>query len=351
MVLELLRGEGIAARLVRPQGTLAGAALNLYETRIEVPAASAARAAELLAELEVLGSSEEMDRGEEPDDPRHPRPRLRIIAAGIGLLCPGGAHLYARQPWTTLVVALGFLLALALRATASAIDPLRVQFSFVLMLTVVASDLAGGLWALGPMNRGTRTNRSSQIVRGLALVGAAVAVAAGVTAVVDAPRRARARVLARFSVTCVPDAIEIANESDDTRVVDLEATVFPVPVPDTYHDIRLPLRSSRMSLEARSQTVVPFFILDSLRTACATGRAPRDVRGAADEPASLGGVFGIDRSATEAPITGCALWTHLTIEPSAALGLDGIDASGGCLPRWRESGWTAPVPLRQIGPR
>jgi len=350
MVLELLRGEGIAARLIRPQGTLAGAALNLYETRIEVPAASAARTAELLADLEVLGSSEEMDRGEDASDAPPPSPRRRIIGAGIGLLCPGGCHLYARRPWTTLVVALAFLGALLLRA-ASAADPLPAQFSFVLMLTVVASDLAGGLWALGSTNRGIPSSRPSQIVRGLVLVGAAIALAAGVTAVVDAPRRARARMLAPFSVTCVPGAIQIVNGSDDARALDLELTIFPFPVPEGYHDIRLPLSPSRVTLEAHARAEVPFSLLDSLRTACGGGAAMSGGSRSADEAASLARVFGIDRSEAVPLSTGCALWTRLEIEPITARGLEGIEASGGCLPRWGESGWTAPVPLRLVGRR
>jgi hypothetical protein len=342
MVLELLRGEGLAARLIRPQGILAGAALNLYETRIEVPASSAAHAAELLADLEVLGSSEEMDRGHDVAD--EPRPRLPIIAAGIGLLFPGGSHLYARRPWTTLVVALGFVIALALRAAAA--DPVMAQFSFVMMLAVVASDLTGGLWALGSTNGDQKTSRSSQIGRGLILVGTAIALAAGVTAVLDAPRRARVRMLARFSVTCTPDAIQIVNGSDEARFVNVRLTVFPIPVPRTYHDIALPVKPSRLALEAHARGETTYYLLDSLRTACAGGAPAR-----ADEPPSLPRLFGTDESATGRPITGCALWTQLEIEPSVALGFDGIEASGGCLPRWGEPGWMAPVPLREISRR
>jgi hypothetical protein len=62
-------------------------------------------------------------------------------------------------------------------------------------------------------------------------------------------------------------------------------------------------------------------------------------------------MFGIDETATEPAITGCALWMRLEIEPSIALGLDGVDASGGCLPRWGEPGWVARVPLREAGRR
>lgn len=351
MVLELLRGEGIAARLIRPQGILAGAALNLYETRIEVPAASAERTAELLADLEVLGSSEEMDRGHDESDAPHPRRRLPIIAAGIGLLCPGGCHLYARRPWTTLVVALAFLGALGLRAAASAADPLLAQFSFVMMSTVMASDLAGGLLALRSTNRGRTTSRPSQIARGLLLVAGAIILAASVTAVVDAPRRARARMLALFSVTCAPGSVQIVNGTDHTRFVNLTVTVFPIPLPRTYHDIRLPLTPSRMALEAHTRTEVPFYILDSLRTACAAGGAPAGGARRAEEPAPLARLFGTDETATGSRITGCALWTQLEIEPSVALDLDGVEASGGCVPRWSEPGWTAPVPLREIGRR
>lgn len=350
MVLELLRGEGIAARLIRPQGILAGAALNLYETRIEVPAASAARAAELLADLEVLGESEEMDRGLDASNAPHPRPRLPIIAVGIGLLCPGGCHLYARRPWTALVVALALLSALGLRAVAATTDPLLAQFSFVMMLAVVASDLAGGLGALGSTNRGVRASRPSQIVRGLLLVGAAIALAAGVTAVVDAPRRARARLLATFSVTCTPGAIQIVNGSDDTRFINLAVSVFPVPVPRTYHDISLPVKPSRMALEAHARAEVPLYLLDALRTACAAGTARSGSPRRTDESASLARVFGTNET-TESPVTGCALWTRLEIEPIVALGLDGMEASGGCLPRWGEPAWMAPVPLREVGRR
>jgi hypothetical protein len=225
------------------------------------------------------------------------------------------------------------------------------QFSFVMMLTVVASDLAGGLWALGSTNRGQQASRPSQIGRGLMLVGAAIALAAGVTAVLDAPRRARVRMLAHFSVTCTPGAIQIVNGSDETRFINLGVTVFPVPVPRTYHDIALPVKPSRMALEAHTRAEVTYYLLDSLRTACAGGAAPPVPPARADGPPSLPRVFGTDETATERPITGCALWMQLEIEPSVALGLDGIQASGGCLPHWGEPGWTAPVPLREISRR
>jgi hypothetical protein len=221
----------------------------------------------------------------------------------------------------------------------------------VMMLAVVASDLAGGLWALGSTNRDQKTSRPSQLGRGLILVGAAVALAAGVTAVLDAPRRARVRMLAHFSVTCTPGAIQIVNGSDQTRFIDLGVTVFPVPVPRAYHDIALPVKPSRMAIEAHTRAEATYYLLDSLRTACAGGAAWSGAPARSDAPPSLPRVFGADETATERPITGCALWTQLEIEPSIALGLDALEASGGCVPRWSEPGWTAPVPLREISRR
>src|SRR5262245_8565223 len=110
LLVGLLRSEGIAARLDRAPSALIGAAPHLFRIEVLVPEADAARAQELLADLEYVGAAEAADRGEATQrgegegETATPAPRRPVVGAGLAFLFPGGCHLYAGQVRTAIVV-------------------------------------------------------------------------------------------------------------------------------------------------------------------------------------------------------------------------------------------------------
>ena len=127
LLAETLRSDGIDARFHRVSSALIGVPTSMIEMTIDVPAPSEARARELLRDLEYVGASdtaaeagEAAGRVRRLPTPKPPRPAARAgrraapaarrcSRRGSRFFCPGGAHLYARRPWTALVVALGLV--------------------------------------------------------------------------------------------------------------------------------------------------------------------------------------------------------------------------------------------------
>src|SRR5204863_7277706 len=109
---------GIEARFHDVASTRIGMPPALIEMTVDVPAESEARAKELLADLEYAGAAEGLERDEDGAEAGPPLPARRypFLAAGFALILPGGAHVYARRPWTALVLAIGVVGSLAVMA-------------------------------------------------------------------------------------------------------------------------------------------------------------------------------------------------------------------------------------------
>src|SRR5262249_3145761 len=132
LMTELLQREGIGARFRRVSAALIGAGPQIFETRVDVPVETEARARELLADLAYLGGAaeteaeheadsgadskreagSEVEAGFRADADAEPEPegappviaKRRPLLAGIAFLVPGGGHFYARRPYAGLVL-------------------------------------------------------------------------------------------------------------------------------------------------------------------------------------------------------------------------------------------------------
>src|SRR4029079_8946635 len=119
LLAETLRGEGIDARFHRVSSALIGVPTSMIEMTVDVPLASEARARELLRDLEYLGAAERAAEASAPEaggraEEVRRYARRAVLAPGFALLLPaGGGHLYARRPWTALVIGLGAIACLA----------------------------------------------------------------------------------------------------------------------------------------------------------------------------------------------------------------------------------------------
>ena len=145
LLAETLRSDGIDARFHRVSSALIGVPTSMIEMTVDVPIESEARARELLRDLEYVGADaaakpavgEGEDGDAEPEGTRRPL-RNPVMAAGFAFFVPGGGHLNARRPWTTLVLAAGvvgwFAVAMATRSA--------VVFEFVvaILIATVACD-------------------------------------------------------------------------------------------------------------------------------------------------------------------------------------------------------------------
>jgi hypothetical protein len=253
LLAEMLRREGIDARFRSVSSTLIGMPASMIEMTVDVPVASEARAKELLADLEYTGAAEELDRQEAPADEggedvddgaedaadvadehaggatagasdaarRAPGVSRRrpIFAAGFAFFLPGGAHLYARRAWTALVVAAGVVACLATAITAH--SALRFEFAFAILIALVGCDAVAGVRAARAEARGEHRSRGRQVARGLAVLGAAIAVGGGARLATAAPQLIHSARLARYVVTCSDGAIVVENGGSDAREVEI----------------------------------------------------------------------------------------------------------------------------------
>jgi hypothetical protein len=225
MIAEVLVRDGIDARLIgTTNAALIGAAPHILRLRIEVPRPAAAAARDLIAGLLAAAptaldddddatdatdatdaaaaadaaaatdatsatSAEEptaaADPNETPEEEaaasdagepaaaRHPRRPL--LAAGAAFVIPGGSHVYARHPWSGLVLAGGYLLALGV-LLAGARHHAVVAAGGLTLAALLTADLVAGQLAVRRANLGLRASRSRQLLRGLVLVALATIV-------------------------------------------------------------------------------------------------------------------------------------------------------------------------------
>src|SRR3954468_1285758 len=150
LLAEMLRREGIAARFHRVSSALIGVPTSMIEMSVDVPIASEERARQLLRDLEYLGADAAakpaVDEGGDaaPEEPRRPR-LFPVLAVGFAFFLPGGGHLYARRPWTMLVLALGVAAWFAVAMAAG--SAVVLEFALAILIATVACDVVAGVRA------------------------------------------------------------------------------------------------------------------------------------------------------------------------------------------------------------
>jgi hypothetical protein len=230
MVAELLRREGIDALFQKFGGPLIGLPAALARMTVDVPAASAARAKELLADLEYTGAAEAAETGEDGNAgqdedggqgdagaaagaPLLSR-RYPPLSAGFALILPGGAHLYARRPWTALVMAMGVAGCLAVLAGARSAGSFDVAAA--ILAATVACDAIGGVRAAREQIGGPPAPRGAQLAGGLRLLVVAAGVGGFGCLVYE-------ELFVQFKVTCTATSIFIENHSRAPRTIEISA--------------------------------------------------------------------------------------------------------------------------------
>ena len=233
LVAEMLRREGIDARFHQVSSTLIGMPGNLFEMTVDVPTEREALARELLADLEYVGASQAARReddepaagGDVDDEPvegareganeplRYRRP---MLAAGFAFFLPGGGHLYARRPWTALVLAVGVVVCLTMAVVGSA----GVVFVTALSVIVIC-DAFGGVRAARAELRGEHRSSAGQLARGVGMLCVAAAIGSAAPLASSAHARRRESRLAELELSCTTGSISIANRSTTLHVVDI----------------------------------------------------------------------------------------------------------------------------------
>ncbi len=197
---DLLRDGGLAARVI---GTRSGAAIGvgqvIMELHIEVPQDQAGQATDFLEAyfeqdgVQLLRSEGLLEDDAEDDeaaaDAATREAQLRpLLAAGSVLLMFGGAHLYAKRHLTTLLIAVGQILAILnmFGGTWQAYITGVTMFGLLLVL-----DVIGGQFAVRSHNRGHRPSALSQLLVGALFVAIAGSIGAFVGPRVDQPKTKR----------------------------------------------------------------------------------------------------------------------------------------------------------------
>lgn len=188
---QMLQQEGLPHRVIGNRNAAAvGGAPHIFDIRVEVPRQLEDEALEVARRVFDPDPLGDLDRDDLPEELREPQEaaeasdtpppggarRLRpLFAAGVVLLFPGGCHLYARRPWTALLIAPAEVAAFFMLAMGS----WTVWMSGGLLLGgLLASDLIGGQFAVRAYNRGERPVSGAQLLRGLAFLVLAGAFAA-----------------------------------------------------------------------------------------------------------------------------------------------------------------------------
>ena len=170
-LVELLTDAGIRARLLGTRhAALIGVAQNILGLKIEVPAAAAERARELIDGFLNSEPADDHDPDVREPGATQPSPRSARLAAGCTFIVPGGSHFYARRPWTGLMIALGMVAAFAGMAGGHDVESTCAALAFA---GLVGCDLVGGQRAVREVNRGGRGapgGIARQLLVGLAMV-------------------------------------------------------------------------------------------------------------------------------------------------------------------------------------
>ena len=340
LLAETLRSDGIDARFHRVSSALIGVPTSMIEMTIDVPARSEARARELLRDLEYVGASDTApEAGEagdaaadaetaDADGARGEARRFRrnpLLAPGFAFLLPGGAHLYARRPWTALVVALGLLSCFV--GVVISHGALDLEIAFAIGIALVLCDAVGGLRAARAESRALTASRGRQLAAGFGLAGIAVALGAGAGLATMTPRMSRARQLAKYKVSCTGAAITVENRTGEARVLQvanlrIDAQSF---AGDESYDIKT-IGSGIVHVAAGGRAVVKPSIAGWLDRSCGFGFAPA--------PAQDGNAFGDAKTLEllEPRALSCRLSFDFFARDENAAERSGVEALGACVP-------------------
>jgi len=295
MITELLRAEGIAAQLSSVSSALLGAAPHLFQTKVLVPAADVARAAEILRELETTAGETgalQAPAGESApdalasstadspavassaaDDGRAegPTPRRPRVAAAFAFLFPGGGHLYAGATVTAIVVeaAIGACLLLLLRGRGRMFQQ---DAALATLVALAVSDSWGAVRLVRAHSEGRWSPPLARaIARGLVLVVLAVAAGSAVAALASIPRWNRERRLAPFSMHCGRDIVAIHNGAAGPRTVTISRVQVLEVQPDErrWYDVSV-VRGDIQLLPAGEDGSATLYVLPELAERCAS---------------------------------------------------------------------------------
>ena len=190
MLEEMLRDSGLDVRLLGTRNAaLLGAAQNIMNLRLEVPAEQAEQAREQLKAYTTKGEpptdqptgqpEAQASADEEKDWAQHREQLSHVKAAGATIVIFGGSHMYARRPYTSLFIALGQLVAFAGLLFGSYLEH---NAATLLFFGLLLFDLVFGQLAVRDWNRGVRAGKGRQALCGLLAV-----VVLGVMGVLLAP--------------------------------------------------------------------------------------------------------------------------------------------------------------------
>jgi len=288
LMAEMLRREGIAARFHRVSSSLIGVPMFLIEMTVDVPIDSEARARAVLHDLEYVGadgaakSEEEEGGGDEADDGAPGEPavsgRKPVLAAGFAFFVPGGGHLYARRPWTTLVLTLGVLVGFAIAIATRGAFLLELAVS--IWLAVIGCDAVAGIRAVRAGNRGEQRPRGAQLSFGIRLLGLAIVIGAGTRLATAAPRLYRTWQLAKYKISCTDRALVVKNGDGKPHKVhlsDLKVAAYPpfgADEPQIY-DIA-PGGPIERVVVAEGRTSVTVYVASGLARRCGFRTLPGD---------------------------------------------------------------------------
>jgi hypothetical protein len=347
LLAETLRSEGIDARFHRVSSALIGIPTLMIEMTLDVPIKSEARARELLRDLEYVGASDraavegegaaqddaqdaaEGERGEAGEEPERAGARREasgsrrnpMFAPGFAFILPGGAHLYARRPWTSLVVAFGLLSCLGLLFVGGSRD---LELAVATGLALLFGDAIGSVRATRADLRGVKASRGRQLLAGFGLLGVAVALGGGAR---FATAMSRTRQVAHYKVSCTGDAVAFENQTDEPRVIqvaNLRIGADSIAGHESF-DIAA-VGNGILHLAPGARGVVKASIAGWLDRSCGFGYAP--------EPSKGGfATGGIETTELPAPRTmSCELAFDFFAREDAAGESAGFEASGRCAP-------------------
>jgi hypothetical protein len=340
-----LRSEGIDARFNRVSSALIGVPTLMIEMNLDVPARSEARARELLRDLEYVGASdraaeqgaavdpavpsEQEDVGHaadvdlveaaRDDAERRRAGRSPMLAPGFAFLLPGGAHLYGRRPWTSLVLALGLVLCFVAGFVSGA-----PGVALATAVALVLGDAIGGVRAARAESRGVKASRRRQVVAGLRLWGVAVLLGGGSQLFIA---RGREHQLAGYEVSCTGAGITVENQTGAPQVIQLAnlKVIAHALGGDESYDIGT-IGSGILHLAPGDRGVVKASIADWLDRSCGFGLAaprPKDTfKSGNTDMAEL----------VEPRPSSCGLTFDFFARDERVAGSRGFEAIGRCAP-------------------
>jgi hypothetical protein len=275
LLLEVLRGEAIDARLFHVNSALLGATPHLFQIRLEVASESAARARELLDELGHPQLVDELSdpAAEDAATSVAPAPSRRALKLGVGLMLPGAAHHYVRQPWTAGMLQAGLVACFVVLGRQPESNVVANAF-FASCFAIIAADILGAWRALVVSARGaTVVPRARQLGRGVVLLALAGAVGTAVALAVALPRWLHERALEELSATCTDLDVRVTNHSARDRYLAVTAVTLRHDVPDAPSFAAEPWSRDMRRVAPGLELVAPFRVPSDVATSCAFGSA------------------------------------------------------------------------------